>query len=309
MTLTGQLHCHVHQASGQDSYTVQEYVDKLYECGYDFFTITDYARFGITNPPSDLHGMVWLCNAYEANYGPWADDGSDGVNVGEHIITLNAKSVYIKQNTSYTNVQEVIDWSRDHNCIPSYAHPYDGNWFPQPVEKAHKIQHGLRFCEVYNGASIQLHPDLLTDNYKCENMWKALLKQGNFTFAMGVSDAHDLLDYQNKNGVIKVFANAKTREAIMDSILAGNFYISSYVDYSIGSVTIEEGKYKINTGHSGATVKFFDENGTELLSTTGENVEYEFAGTERLVWARIEHPSPTYARFWTQPVFINQKMY
>lgn len=307
MTLTGQLHCHVKQASGTDGYTSQDLADKLYNLGYDFFTITDYARFGITSPPSELHDMVWLCNSYEANYGP--SGSGHGDNVGEHMVTWNVRSVYSKQNTNYTNIQEVIDWCHDNNAIPSFPHPFAlDSTVPQPTTKASKIKHGLRFVEVYNGASVQAYPSLL-ENYSCEDMWKALLKQGNFIFAMGTSDSHDLLDYQCSNGVVKVFADAKNRKNIMESLLDGNFYVSSYAGYSLQGIEVDNGEYTISTGWDSATVTFFDENGNTLQTATGNVVTYEFKGTERLVWARVEWPSPTYAKFWTQPVFFIDKMY
>lgn len=302
----------------------QQFVQAHKTVGYSFMTITNYDNFAdFTLAPAQMpNDFIWLGNGFEGNVGGW-DSTAQSEDQGAHMNVINTN--FGKRFAGWTR-QELLNYCEDRNCIVTYNHPFLNMIYSSPAY-VKQIKKRLRFIEVYNGLGV-LHADVgnipyIKPGIMLDEDFDALISQGNFTFALGVSDQRTLNTSTAalRQGCIKVFADSLTHKNIVDALLDGNFYASSYLDDSLqlNSIIISENQYIIDTNITGVTVEFIGKNNVILktVTTTSENkiASYDIKGTEGIVRARLYklNSNPYDADFWyknkewimwTQPLFM-----
>ncbi|MEZ6015357.1 MAG: hypothetical protein R3F49_09610 [Planctomycetota bacterium] len=179
---------------------------------------------------------------------------------------------------------------------------------------------GLGFFEVYNGhRGTQLDGDETRPS--TERIWDLALTRrlgagGELLYGVATDDAHDYhggATSRPGRGWIQVRARTLAGDALMQAMLAGDFYASSGV--TLEDVALDTAAYTVDVLEPGCTVEFIGarkggEPGALLASTTEDPAVYRFGGDELYVRARVTsqvlHSDPNVEgepqRAWTQPV-------
>lgn len=181
---------------------------------------------------------------------------------------------------------------------------------------------GLGFFEVYNGhRGVKQSGDDARPG--TERMWdlalaRRLASGGGLLYGVATDDAHDYYDVVGATarpgrGWIQVRARTLAASALMEAMLAGDFYASSGV--TLRDVAVIDGVYFVDVADEGCTVEFIGmrkggEPGAVLQSSTTNPATYAMIGDELYVRVRVTsprtHPDPNTEgepeRAWTQPV-------
>lgn len=300
-TYTGQLHCHTWGASLYG--TPDEIVSAHKNNGYDFMTITDYSYAsdfhtdGKASHPNNIpDDFVWLFDSMEVSI---PAEGNYSI---KHMCHYNLENAVLYN--SYATIQEVSDNAKEIGGFTSLAHPMWSGTYYMPIQIQRTIKSGLRFCEVYNGATDKAGSGQYPSGKIEDFAWETLLDNGVITWGIGVSDAHtrDNID-EIKDGCVKVFANSLNRNEIIKNLCMGNFYVSTRVDVEIAGISFENGVITVNVGEN-ATVVFKKETGVVVKEESGTSVSYTMDGTEKYVRAMVTFENGE--RVWIQPI-INIK--
>ena len=152
---------------------------------------------------------------------------------------------------------------------------------------------GLNHLEVFNGG----RPGQ-TDN--SEMLWDSLLSatNGRIVYAIASDDNH----YKKTNvgkGWIMVRAAKLTKEHIVESIRAGNFYATTGV--AIADFSRSGDTFSVNS-RNGETVEFIGKYGKVLMRIQGRSARYMIRGGEKYVRAKITNSMGQMA--WTQPIML-----
>ena len=145
-----------------------------------------------------------------------------------------------------------------------------------------------------------------------EELWDAALSAGLTIYGVASDDMHELKRPWSKasarpgQGWIVVRASGLTEEAILASLARGDFYASTGVeitDIQIGparvALTIKE------QGSTRFTVRFVGRGGRVLAELAGPPYQYDIAGDEGYVRAKVVDSNGLVA--WTQPVFVGTR--
>ena len=301
----GQMHGHIY---GGDSYnnvlmTKQEYVDAHYDAGYDFLTISDYARCkyigGVTDifdKPTDMRGMVWLGTACEEVVKYKSGSGLDIA----HVITYMCEDTHSDSELNEPDfIQDALDSYVKEGKVTSLAHPcWKGTWWGG--SQLNSIKRNCNFVEIWNGltgisgtivSGYENHTDYALD-------W--MLKYGLKVFGLATSDIHSISDGSLDSGYVKVFANTKTRKAIWDALLSGQFYASNGV--TIDSINFDGTTISVQSQEA-TIIEFINFDGV-LKSVSGTYATYEVTGNEKFVRIRVTNADSKKA--WTQAIIIEQ---
>lgn len=163
--------------------------------------------------------------------------------------------------------------------------------------------------EVYNG-----HPQVFNFGWpgrpSVEAMWDALLGRGRRVFGVACDDSHHYepsgrrpaFGYAGPGlGWVQVRAEALTREAILGSLLEGDFYASTGVE--LEDIGTENGIYRVSVkaGSVPCRFQFIGAGGSVLAEDTGISATFRLQGETGYVRARVVGERGAMA--WTQPVF------
>lgn len=333
----GQIHCHSNNSDGRT--TPQEVIDSYANAGYDFITITDHNV--ITEQPSDMKGMVWLCNSEEDTYNV---AGHQHANIYGVENVVNKVSMYEARN-DMDSIER--NYALSQSAIIQYNHPNDPIVHVSTEDLEH-MPKCISLIEVWNTADYYFMGNVPTksdlpiwpqkvkynDVYYVEDeqkyyandsetgtYWVAkdsvnnnpetlrrkdfglmhLLDNGHKVFATATDDYHGIVTCHNY-GWLNVFANKKEKSDIWKSILDGNFYASAGV--TISNINVDgDGYYlEIDSDETDITTTFYGYNNAILGTVSGGNKAiYKFNGDEIYVRAEVK-----IGRFyaWTQPVWI-----
>ena len=331
----GQLHCHTTNSDGK--WSVDKTMTKYSEAGYDVITITDH-NF-ITEEPTDLHGMVWIGNSLEDTNNI---AGYQHCNIIGAKSVVGKIGMYRNSNTVGSMVN---DYVKEQGAILQYNHPddpvvYVSNNDLDNMPNGISLIEIYNSCDIAWKKTVAKKSDLpltgnkLNDMFYCEedgkkyvnrnvqdgmtNVWAVtetrepveqergfvhLLDAGKKVFGTATDDCH--FDCTFNYGWVQVFANSRSKNAIMNGLLSGNFYASCGVELS--DISIEDGQYIINVENGeNAIITFYGEGMKVLKVCNGTNAVYEFDGTEKYVRATIQIGDN---KAWTQPVWLLNKKY
>ena len=296
----GNLHTHTINSDGDSPpYDVVAWYKRN---GYQFLVLTDHNTF--TDPA------------------PFDTNPNDNfLLIGGEEIT-NAKTVHVnaigtarvipaQQGATVTALlQASIDAVRAQGGIPLINHPNFG-WAFTAAEMLPLTQSNrAALLEIASGHPLVNHAgDGLVPS--TEQMWDQLLSAGMRVHGVGVDDAHNFreeftLGRPNPGRAwIVVRAPALTRENIMASLDAGNFYASTGVVLkdiraTPDSLTVDIEPSVMTGSPSRFRVVFIGKDGRELAVSRDNPARYAFTGKEGYVRARIEDSNGL--RAWTQPV-------
>lgn len=331
----GQLHCHTTNSDGK--WSVDKTMTKYSEAGYDFITITDH-NF-ITEEPTDLHGMVWIGNSLEDT------NNRAGYQHCNIIGAKSVVGKYDGYTNSNTVGSMINDYVKNQGAILQYNHPddtvvYVSNNDLDNMPNGISLIEIYNSCDIAWKKTVSKKSDLpltgnkLNDMFYCEedgkkyfnrnfrdgmtNVWEVtetrepveqergfvhLLDAGKKVFGTATDDCH--FDCTFNYGWIQVFANSRSKNAIMNGLLSGNFYASCGVELS--DISVEDGQYIVNVENGeNAIITFYGEGMKVLKVCNGTNAVYEFDGTEKYVRATIQIGDN---KAWTQPVWLLSKKY
>jgi hypothetical protein len=293
----GNLHTHSINSDGDSPpYEVMAWYKRH---GYQFLALTDHNTF--TDP------SLFDSNPNDAFLLLGGEEITNAKTV--HVNAIGISRMIPAQNGSTVTelLQASIDAVRAQGGIPLINHPNFG-WAFTAAEMLPLRRTGL--LEIASG-----HP---TVNHggggsapPTEQMWDQLLSAGMRIFAVAVDDAHNFRDEFMRErpspgrAWIVVRAARLTREDILASLNAGNFYASTGVALKDVRATAEGLTIDIDAPAAGSSrfrVVFVGRDGRVLSISTENPARYLFTGSEGYVRARVEESNGL--RAWTQPVFL-----
>ena len=255
----GNLHCHTNQSDGVLS---PAEVAKLYrKNGYQFLCISDHERYADYREELDREDFILLpgvessVNLVKAGDKPltaseehplvsrdvWMEErqGLQAVLKTHHIhgilgteeMVQNARkpayarredlpvAMYPQKWDGLAAAQRQIDEFRSRGCLVMYNHPL---WSKVRPEEYLDLQ-GVWAVEIYNHSTV-LDSGLGVDTRD----WDAILETGRQIYGVASDDNHNTRPIPDScGGWVVVKARELTHEAIVQSLLAGNFYASS----------------------------------------------------------------------------------
>ncbi len=202
-------------------------------------------------------------------------------------------------------MQTIVDLANESGAFSVLNHPNWRWWYD--AEEMARVPNAHAF-EIYNGATTcNNHGD--SDSLSTDTMWDLLLSRGVRIFGVASDDAHD---YSLVNptyaeppftGWICARAENLTKEAIMASLFAGNFYASNHPILESMTLSRELLEIKIQqVDQIRYTTTFVGKHGEVLNRVRGRMARYVPIGTEGYVRAVISDTDGHKA--WTQPVFL-----
>ncbi len=152
---------------------------------------------------------------------------------------------------------------------------------------------GLNHLEVFNGGRPR-------DTQGSEILWDSLLSvsEGRIVYAVASDDNH----YKKSNvgkGWIMVRAAKLTKQEIVESIRAGNFYATTGVIINDFGRTGDT--FKVDS-QNGETVEFIGKYGKILLRTQSPSARYTIKGNEKYIRAKVTNNEGKMA--WIQPIML-----
>lgn len=200
----GNLHCHTNYSDGV--WPPAQAISWYREQGYHFLAITDHRT--LVEVAQDSSPDFLLLNGCEL----------DATDVG-HLVGIGMTAPV----ESPGSFQRLVDDLRAQGALAIIAHPY---WTGNQPEQIGRIQ-GHNGIEVYN----HLCQEALGKGYATWH-WDELLTRGDQVWGFAADDSHfgpvelDRINFPAGGGWIMVNSPQLTRESILQSIEAGNFYSS-----------------------------------------------------------------------------------
>jgi len=290
---------HAHTTNSDGNVSPEEAVKWYKSHDYNFLIITDHNYLTeIDNLDTDKNDNFLLIPGEEVT------DSYDNKPV--HIVAINVNTLIPPQhgesivNTLQNNIDAIIKTGG----IPQIAHPNFGWAF---TDKEISQLQNLALLEIYN-----FHP--YVNNYGGENsqsteeIWDNLLSKGIKIYGVATDDTHNYTDFTRfqanpGRGWIMVKAKELTSEAITNSLINGNFYISSGV--SLENIIITKNEITVHIKQRSNfkyKTKFIGKNGEILKRDYSLKPSYKFKGTELYIRAKTYSSAGFFA--CTQPVFI-----
>ena len=168
--------------------------------------------------------------------------------------------------------------------------------------------HGAQLIEVYNG-----HPQVNNagggGSPSAEALWDAMLTGGQQVFAAATDDTHNVKQPGVRDagapgrGWIVVRARQLTQDAILDALRRGDFYASTGVELSDIQATPRALTVTVKPqSFARYTIQFIGRGGRVLKVATSSPAQYDFAGDEGYVRAKVID-SMGYSA-WTQAIRV-----
>ncbi|MGN1192753.1 MAG: PHP domain-containing protein [Dorea sp.] len=316
----GNLHCHTTDSDG--CLTPAEVV-KLYRSqGYAFLAISDHDIYSDYRSEFDCEEFIIL-PAIEASAVLYQDETMNreerlsihhihGILGNEKMQEEAEKGIfahgekYPARNFSGTwdgakVAQELQDDLKAHGCITIYNHPV----WSRVKEEDFIGTKGLTALEIYNYGTVNES----ATGYDALR-WDVMLRSGKQIFATASDDNHnDGIVEDSFGGYIVVRAQELTHEAIINSIIEGNYYSSTgpqirdwgiknnivYVKCSpVNRVNFIAGNY-INAGYA-----FVSKSGKDDII----RAEFQLRGNEEYI--RIECVDSCGKIAWSNPIFLKR---
>lgn len=212
----GNVHMHTTRSDG--GLTPLEAAQFYAGHGYDFMCITDHMVPFIAAESDDDFPLLVL-DGTELH-------GEDEQGSYYHVVCIGD----VAGITPEMQFMDALELTRSQGCFLIWAHPH---WSDNTV--AEGMRHDLDGIEVYNCSSHRAW-----GKGSGAFHWDAILRQRPDMLGFAVDDAHFVEGVPlEAGGWITVNAPELSREAIMDSIMRGNFYSSSGPEFK--SISIERG--------------------------------------------------------------------
>lgn len=311
----GNIHCHTTDSDGM--LTPDEVVQLYKDAGYHFLAISDHNIFSDYRSRFDCEDFIIL-PAMEASAVLYRDESKKALLKVHHIHGILGNEQMQKETKKglFTHLQRYPEWE------------YFGNWDGAEVSQKLQDELAARGClTIYNHPVWSrvredefIHTEGLTAleiyNYGTVNesatgydalRWDVMLQNGSRIYATASDDNHNREVEDSLGGYIVVKAEELSHEAVIQAILAGNYYSSS--GPAIHDWGIKDGVAYVKCS-SVSRVNFMAGNhvnaGLSVLSETGGDeltyAEFPLRGDEAYV--RVECVDQYGKTAWSNPIFL-----
>ena len=263
--LRGNLHTHSTLSDGDSA--PDAVAARYQDLGYDFLFLTD-------------HG-TWSDFARFSTADFLAIDGEELASAGH----FNALDITATIPSAPRTVQQLVDAFVAAGGVPVLNHPA---WTSLPLSLTDLWPvTGVLLMEMHNH---------ITDLGLDEVLWDGLLTSGKPLFGVASDDCHALATGSGQ-GWVMVRATERTTDAILDSLLRGDFYAGAGA--TLRDVVVTDESLAVESV-DGVYIEFIGAGGRVLRAAVDSSASYAFDGTERYVRARVTSST---GKAWTQPVF------
>lgn len=287
----GVFHCHTTNSDG--ARLVESVVAWYAGQGYDFVAITDHNQ--LTRGPEGAGNRLLLVPGTEVDVGrSQLGESYHLVAIGLHEMIDVPRHVASRHRLA---VQQVIDALRGAGAAIFVAHPY---WSGLVLDDLLPLE-GVTGIEVWN-ANTELD---IGKGYSGVH-WDDCLSRGKPLFGAANDDAHwRVPDYGQAWTLVR--AESLTRGSVVQALETGSFYASTGV--VLEDVTFDGDTATVRVAAPGAReIRFIcDRRFGQRVAADGQplrEASHTLRGPER--YLRIEVVSPTGARAWTNPLFVEQ---
>jgi hypothetical protein len=288
----GVFHCHTTNSDG--ARLVESVVAWYAGQGYDFVAITDHNQ--LTRDQAEGAGSRLLLVP-----GTEVDVGRTRLGESYHLVGIGLEEMIDVPRQAASRhrlaVQHVIDALRHAGAAVFVAHPY---WSGLVVDDLLPLE-GVSGIEVWN-ANTEVD---IGKGYSGVH-WDDCLSQGKPLFGAANDDAHwRMPDYGRAWTLVR--AESLTRRSVVQALETGSFYASTGV--VLEDVTFDGDTATVRVAAPGAQeIRFIcDRRWGQRVAAEGEPLReaaHTLRGHER--YLRIEVVSPTGARAWTNPLFVER---
>lgn len=283
MWLKGNFHTHTTRSDGV--FSPQDVINEYSRLGYDFLSFSDHDNLATEEVYEKLNnnGLVLIPGIEISANGP-------------HILHIDSEE-YVSPLPSR---QEVLNLINDISKKTGHGfavinHPDWENRFNHCTIEQLMEWTGYLGIEIYNGVIGRLDgsPYAL-------NKWDLLLSKGKRVWGFANDDSHRQGDYGLGWNV--VFAKEKTRKAIVNALISGNFYCSTGV--VIKHIECDSQKIYLETENAKKIAAVCNV-GKRLSVVYDKKIEVPVVPNAKYIrfecWAEAEQMA------WTQPIFIEME--
>jgi hypothetical protein len=293
---------HTHTLNSDGDSTPDEVVRWYREHGYQFLVLTDHNFLTSIEGLNALHGADdrFLLIRGEEVTDRFGDKPLhvNGLDLGRIVQPQGGQSVV-------DVLQRNVDAIRKERAVPHINHP-NFRWAITPDEL--RQVRNTKLFEIYNG-----HPQVNNVGGGgvpgLEEIWDALLSNGQIIYGIAVDDAHVFKQPGNPNvagpgrGWVVVRAARLDAASLMEALERGDFYASTGVvldevraDAKSLTVTVKADSW------SKYRIQFIGRQGRVLQEVAEPTATYAMVGDEGYVRARVLESNGRYA--WVQPVMV-----
>ena len=296
---------HTHTLNSDGDSTPDEVVRWYREHGYRFLVLTDHNFLTSVDALNALHGAD---QQFLVMKGEEVSDRFGDKSLHINGLDINAR-VAPQGGTSVVDVvQRNVDAIRQANGIPHVNHP-NFRW-SITREELQQI-HNNRLFEIFNG-----HPQV--NNLGgggvpgMEEVWDAILSNGQLLYGIAVDDAHAFKQPGNPDvpgpgrGWVVVRAPRLEARALVDALERGDFYASTGVELTDYQATARQMTLTVKaTPFSKYRIQFIGKSGRVLREVAEPAAAYDIRGDEGYVRARVIESNGRLA--WCQPLVVQPR--
>jgi hypothetical protein len=296
---------HTHTLNSDGDSTPDEVVRWYREHGYRFLVLTDHNFLTAVDALNALHGAD---QQFLVMKGEEVSDRFGDKPLHINGLDLNAR-VAPQGGTSVVDVvQRNVDAIRQANGIPHVNHP-NYRW-AITRDELQQVRNN-RLFEIFNG-----HPQV--NNLGgggvpgMEEVWDAILSNGQLLYGIAVDDAHAFKQPGNPDvpgpgrGWVVVRAPRLEARAIVDALERGDFYASTGVELADYQANVRQMTIAVKaTPFSKYRIQFIGKNGRVLREVTEPTAVYDIRGDEGYVRARVIESNGRLA--WCQPLVVQPR--
>jgi len=293
---------HTHTLNSDGDSTPEAVVGWYREQRYHFVALTDH---NFVTPVDGLNRLFGAEDRFLVIGGEEVSDSAAKKPV--HLNLLGATAAVKPQSGTQPveALQRDIDAMRAAGGVVQINHPNFG-WALTASDL--QAATGAHLMEIFNG-----HPQVNNvgggGEPGAETLWDAMLSAGAAVFGVASDDMHELKRPWSKQaagpgrGWVMVRAAHLTADAILEALRRGDFYASTGVELTDLQATARSLIVTIKQqGTTKYTVQFIGKGGRVLKEAVASPAQYEFAGDEGYVRAKIVDSNGLVA--WTQPVSV-----
>jgi hypothetical protein len=288
---------HAHTTNSDGELAPDKLAAHYYRAGYDVLFITDHwvrteqaSKEILVIPSIELNATL------------------DETESDAHVLALGVDSDPVEPGRRFPNLQQTVDWIREHGGLPFLAHPY---WSGLRVEEFLGCE-GLLGVEIYNaGCDLEIGRGLSTVH------WDEALEAGTHLLGIAADDSH-LPGFDSGFASVWARAASRTANAVLDALAHGHFYSSNgpriesleLHDDAIEvrctparSVALVSQRWvgaNVNAGRMG-----YRSRGAVLAESGGEIVAARLERWPTLPYGRVEITDAAGRRAWTNPLWFS----
>ena len=297
----GNIHTHTTESDGDE--TPERVVRWYRRNGYDFLVLSDHNHLTLLEygkgrrrfkRPLMIPGEEVSVNLYGGNKRVHIN----AIGISSLVEPIDATDVL---PTLQANVNSIVAAGG----IASINHP--NYWWSFDHREIAQVT-GATLLEVFNGhPAVNVYGAPGRPSY--EEIWDGVLSAGRPIYGVATDDSHNYKEFRPDlsnpgRGWLMVRAERLSQDAIIDSIVSGDFYASTGVVLSELRISEREIFLSMEPLYDAVfTTRFIGREGHVYAEATGAEASYAARGDEGYIRASVS--SSTGPRAWTQPLFLS----